>query len=59
MTGAIEFLRKAKAVSDDQDSPSTITFQIIDYLDGVSNALSEADLVRKVMDYRLEDKDAN
>jgi hypothetical protein len=57
MTGAIEFLRKAKAICKEQatcgiDCP-------LDELCGCAHGMTdEADLVRKVMDYRLEDKDA-
>lgn len=56
MTGAIEFLRKAKAICsvDDANVVEETSFIILDYIMGMDNSLSEADLVRKVMDYRLE-----
>lgn len=60
MTGAIEFLRKAKAIceTDDFKIAEETSFAILDYIIGMDNALSEADLVRKVMDYQIkEDKD--
>lgn len=54
MTGAIEFLRKAKAIK--LLDKEQIVFALINYLYEKDNE-TEADLVRKVMDYRLEDKD--
>ena len=59
MTGAIEFLRKAKAICESitngtnpcEDCP-------INGLCIPENIENEADLVRKVMEYRLEDGDA-
>lgn len=55
MTGAIEFLRKAKAIQDIEGVDCKITFEIINYLDGMKNAPSEADLVSKVMAYEIKD----
>ena len=57
MTGAIEFLRKAKAI-EDSDNKAEIVGMIIRCIWGVGKT-TQADLVRKVMAYQLkEDKDA-
>ena len=58
MTGAIEFLRKAKAICDSRDS--CVNCPVDDLcLCGIDNwDDDEADLVRKVMEYRLEVSDA-
>lgn len=53
MVGAIEFLRKARAICETEDYNCKTAFEIIDYLGGMDKALSEADLVRKVMDYKI------
>lgn len=55
MTGAIEFLRKAKAICNSK--PTCYKCQIKELCQGISELEDEADLVHKVMDYRLEDKD--
>jgi hypothetical protein len=56
MTGAIEFLRKAKAICQSQ----VICFKCPLYSacgNDFGKLKNEADLVRKVMAYRLEDRD--
>ena len=55
MTGAIEFLRKAKSIKH-PDGKREIVDMIIRCIWG-GGEISEADLVRKVMGYRLEDGD--
>lgn len=58
MTGAIEFLRKAKAICE--SAYTCKNCPIYNELCGVTEDIEdEADLVRKVMEYRLEDRDAN
>ncbi len=60
MTGAIEFLRKAKAICKSQ--PSELACQgcpISEWCLPPENIIDEADHVRKVMEYRLEDGDAD
>jgi phage gp36-like protein len=56
---ASEFLSKAKAINEAEaqtkDDFCKTIFTIIDYITGADNETSESDLVRKVMDYRLED----
>lgn len=59
MTGAIEFLRKAKAICDTESARREIMYDVIDCIGGTIGTLPPADLVRKVMDYRLEDKDGH
>ncbi|MDF2537437.1 MAG: hypothetical protein K0S76_458 [Herbinix sp.] len=54
MTGAIEFLRKVKAICNDKKCLKCPMRDICS--EGIPN-INEADLVRKVMDYRLEAKD--
>jgi hypothetical protein len=54
MTGAIEFLRKAKAIDNLQDKEK-IVFSLINYLYEMDNE-TEADLVRKVMDYQIKEE---
>ena len=59
---ASEFLRKAKAIreTDDFKIVEETSFAILDYIMGMGNALTEVDLVRKVMDYQIkEDTDAD
>ena len=56
MTGAIEFLQKAKAIDNPSDKEDVI-IAIINYLHG-NNNVDQAGLVRKVMEYRLEVSDA-
>lgn len=53
--GAIEFLRKLKAIyiAEDVKASEDAAFIILDYMAGMTNALSEADLIRKVMDYKF------
>ena len=53
MTGAIEFLQKAKSIKH-PDGKREIVDMIIRCIWG-DGEISEADLVRKVMEYRLED----
>ena len=53
MTGAIEFLQKAKAICENMDA--CIKCPLGDFCMAEMNDLDdEADLVRKVMEYRLE-----
>lgn len=56
MTGAIEFLRKAKAICE--DNSDCVICPIADFcLTDMDNITDEAELVRKVMDYQIkEDK---
>jgi len=57
MTGAIEFLRKAKAICNDR--PTCYQCPIGEICRGMDAIDDEAGLVRKVMDYQIkEDKDA-
>lgn len=56
MTRAIEFLRKIKAIKNPDDKGKFVEAIIFNSW-GVETA-DEADLVRKVMEYRLEDGDA-
>jgi hypothetical protein len=59
MTGAIEFLRKAKAICDSESARREIMYDTIDCIGGTIGALPPADLVRKVMAYQIkEDTDA-
>jgi hypothetical protein len=51
-TGAIEFLRKAKAMS--LEDKEKICFSLINYLYEMDNE-TESDLVRKVMDYQIKE----
>jgi adenine-specific DNA glycosylase len=52
MTGAIEFLRKAKAICNSK--PTCHKCILSDYCGDIGNTdTDEADLVRKVMDYPL------
>ena len=53
MTGAIEFLRNAKAIENIKDKEK-IGYMIIDYLWGVSEN-STANIVSKVMDYKIKE----
>jgi hypothetical protein len=59
MTGAIKFLRKAKAINDAEaqtkDDFCKTIFAIIDYITGADNGTNEADIVRKVMDYQIKE----
>jgi len=57
MTGAIEFLRKAKADCDKGNifQKREIISEIINYLTGTEKALPEADLVSKVMAYKIKE----
>lgn len=57
MTGAIEFLHKAKAICV-SETDNEMSFTIIEYLNDTGRGLPTADLVRKVMEYRLEVSDA-
>ena len=57
MTGAIEFLQKIKAIQNiegNKDGYSKTVFEMLDCIHDIDNAQTEADLVRKVMEYRLE-----
>ncbi|MBH1941660.1 hypothetical protein I5677_12225 [Mobilitalea sibirica] len=60
MTGAIEFLRKAKAICEIRGcigvKDKCPAYNLCHTSAG--KITDEADLVRKVMDYRLEDVDA-
>ena len=56
MTGAIEFLQKAKAICENEGDCSTCPMGVLCITD-ISILNDEADLIRKVMEYRLEDKD--
>ena len=57
MTGAIEFLTKAKAIGNLADKEKFV-ISVIDYLYGKGNE-GNVEIVRKVMAYQLkEDKDA-
>ena len=57
MTGAIEFLRKAKSIDNLADKEKFV-ISVIDYLYGKGNE-GNVEIVRKVMAYQLkEDKDA-
>ena len=56
MTGAIEFLRKAKAICKSGISCKECRMQNF-CLWRPEEITDEADLVRKVMEYRLEDED--
>ena len=54
MTGAIEFLQKAKAICDNMDA--CIKCPLGDFCMAEMNDLDdEADLVRKVMEYQIEE----
>lgn len=55
MTGAIDFLRKAKAICLNRTSCGKCP--LVNACNGFENITDEADIVRKVMDYRLEDGD--
>jgi len=52
MTGAIEFLRNAKAIENIKDKEK-IGYMIIDYLWGVSEN-SAANIISKVMAYKIK-----
>ena len=54
MTGAIEFLRKAKAICDNTH-PCADECPLNDWCHHEDD-MNEADLVRKVMEYRLEER---
>lgn len=54
MVGAIEFLRKAKAICESTTCGKCPLDNDI-CLKNVADIENEADLVRKVMEYRLED----
>ena len=56
MTGAIEFLQKAKTACETDDINLDIMFAIIDCIGGREGTLSEADLVRKIMEYQIPDQ---
>ena len=56
MTGAIEFLQKAKAICLNRTSCGKCP--LVNACNGFGNITDEADLVRKVMNYRLEVSDA-
>lgn len=58
MTGAIEFLRKAKEICESVPLLHCKECPLDSICGEMANMTDEADLVRKVMDYRLEDKDA-
>jgi hypothetical protein len=53
MTGAIEFLRKAKAICDSKQT--CYKCPLTDFCGGLSELEDEADLVRKVMDYQIKE----
>ena len=53
MTGAIEFLRMAKAI-DNLEEKEKVIFSLINYIYEMDNE-HEADLVRKVMDYQIKE----
>jgi hypothetical protein len=55
MVGAIEFLRKAKAICKSRDSIDGKCFYcpVISLCADALTAVDEADLVRKVMDYQI------
>lgn len=57
MTGAIEFLQKAKEICATEDFRTCegVCFMIIDCIMGMENAPSEADLVREVMAYQIKE----
>lgn len=55
MTGAIEFLRKAKAICNSDNIPCS-ECPLTNMCGDIGNIENPADLVRKVIDYRLEDK---
>jgi len=56
MTGAIEFLRKAKEICNTSDINCKTTFDIIDYLSEMENALSPSEIVSKVMSYQIKEE---
>ena len=57
MVGAIEFLRKAKAICDEQEDCNK-ECPIYEECGQPYCDINEADIVRKVMEYRLEDGNA-
>ena len=61
MTGAIEFLQKAKAINDSCKHDETLTCGKcpIAHICGAALDENEADLVRKVMNYQIEDSKQN
>ena len=57
MVGAIEFLRKAKAICKaDKDGTGTeIMFDIFHIIGDMEKSIDEADLVSKVMAYEIKE----
>jgi hypothetical protein len=55
MTGAIEFLRKAKAICQNREKCSGCPAQDFCLCDLENGIDYEADLVRKVMDYQIKE----
>jgi hypothetical protein len=53
MTGAIEFLRKAKAICESRKTCHNC--EICEICGCPENFYDEADLVRKVMDYQIKE----
>jgi hypothetical protein len=56
MTGAIEFLRKAKLICEDR--PTCYKCPISDLCGGMSDIIDEAETVSKVMAYRIKESEA-
>lgn len=55
MVGAVEFLRKAKAIQDDDTYDGYLVgHNLIDYICGYGT-INEADLVAKVMAYKIKE----